>query len=143
MKLHIVTIGKPKLAYAQSGWNEYLGRLERLHTVRVTQLADKYAYDSAKIAESLTGTYKVILEIEGKQYSSPELAQLLTRLELQSREVSFLIGGPEGLPQDIRDSADLQWSFGKLTLPHDLAMVTLLESLYRASTINADLPYHK
>ena len=143
MKLHIVTVGKPKLAYAKLGWDEYLNRLQHIHTVRTTQLSDKYAYDADKIAETLKGTYKVILEIQGKPLSSEELAHFLKDRELESREVSFVIGGPEGLPQQIRDSADLQLSFGRITLPHDLAMVTLLETLYRSSTINAGLPYHK
>jgi len=143
MKLHIVTVGKPKLGYAKLGWDEYLTRLQRLHTVRVTQLSDKYAYDTAKFNEILSGTYKVILEITGKTLSSQELANFLRERELESREVSFVIGGPEGLPQGIRDTADLQLSFGRITLPHDLAMVTLLETLYRSSTINAGLPYHK
>lgn len=143
MKLHIITVGKPKLAYAQSGWNEYLGRLKRLHSVRTTQIADKHAYDAVKIGESQQGSYKVVLEITGQQFTSEALAAKLTKLELLGKEISFLIGGPEGLPQTIRDTADLQWSFGTLTLPHDLAMVTLLEALYRASTINARLPYHK
>ena len=143
MKLHIITVGKPKLAYAQSGWDEYLGRLNRLHQVRVTQISDKYAYDAGKLAGAQQGSYKVVLEITGKQFTSEALAGELTRLELLGKEISFLIGGPEGLPKTVRDSADMQWSFSKLTLPHDLAMVTLLEALYRASTINAGLPYHK
>lgn len=143
MKLHILTIGQPKLAYAKQGWEEYLARLQRLHTVRATHLQDKFAYDGGKIMEAAQGTCKVVLEIEGKQYSSPELAAFLEKRELEAREVSFIIGGPEGLPQAVRDAADFQWSFGKLTLPHDLAMVTLVEALYRASTINAGLPYHK
>lgn len=143
MKLHIVTVGEPKLAYAKMGWHEYLPRLQRLHTVRVTHIADKYAYDAKKFDEITTGTYKIVLEITGNQMSSEELAQFLQKRELEAREVSLVIGGPEGLPQEIRDRADYQWSFGKLTLPHDLAMITLLETLYRSSTINAGLPYHK
>jgi 23S rRNA (pseudouridine1915-N3)-methyltransferase len=143
MKIHLVTVGKPKLDYAKSGWDEYLSRLQRLHSVRITQLGDKYAYDAVKISEVITGTFSVALEINGKQQSSEELSNLLTQWELNAREVSFIIGGPEGLPQSIRDSANYQWSLGKLTLPHDLAMVVTLEALYRASTINAGLPYHK
>jgi 23S rRNA (pseudouridine1915-N3)-methyltransferase len=143
MKLHIITIGKPKLEYAKLGWNEYFGRLERLHTVHVTQLSDKFAYDSAKIREAQSSSYKVVLEIHGQQFTSEELAQQLDKLELMSKEISFLIGGPEGLPADIREAANLQWSLGKHTLPHDLAMVNLLEALYRASTIKAGIPYHK
>ncbi|HSX43620.1 MAG TPA: 23S rRNA (pseudouridine(1915)-N(3))-methyltransferase RlmH [Candidatus Saccharimonadales bacterium] len=143
MRLHLVTIGKPKLPYAASGWEEYLGRLQRLHTVRLTQLSDKYAYDEVKIREATSGTTTVVLEINGQEYTSPELAGFLRKRELEAKEVSFIIGGPEGLPQAIRTSAVYQWSLGRLTLPHDLAMIVTLEALYRASTINAGLPYHK
>jgi 23S rRNA (pseudouridine1915-N3)-methyltransferase len=143
MKLHIITIGKPKLAYAVEGWDDYLGRLQRLHTVRVTQLSDKYADDTAKFREVTAGTYTIALEIEGKALHSHELADFLRLRELEAREVSFVIGGPNGLPDVIRAEADFQWSLSRLTLPHDLAMVVTLEALFRASTINAGLPYHR
>lgn len=143
MKLTLVTVGKPKLAYAQAGWDEYLGRLKRYHDVTTLQLADKYAYDAAKITEAVRGTYVVVLEITGQQLSSGQLAEFLTARELDAKPVSFVIGGPEGLPQEVINSADYKLSFSKLTFPHDLAMVVLLEALYRASTINAGHPYHK
>jgi 23S rRNA (pseudouridine1915-N3)-methyltransferase len=143
VKIHLVTVGKPKLAYAAAGWEEYLARLQRLYTVRVTQLADKYAYDADKFREVTTGTYTVVLEIEGKNLSSPQLADFLQARELEAREVSFIIGGPNGLPDKIRQSANYQWSLSGLTLPHDMAMVVTLEALFRAGTINAHLPYHR
>ncbi|MEO6513393.1 MAG: 23S rRNA (pseudouridine(1915)-N(3))-methyltransferase RlmH [Candidatus Saccharimonadales bacterium] len=143
MKLHVVTVGKPKLTYAKSGWDEYLGRLKRYHDVRVTQLADKHAYDAAKLKETVQGSYVVALVINGEQLSSKELSAFLQKRELEAREITFIIGGPDGLPQDFIDSADWQWSFSKLTFPHDLAMVVLLETLYRASAISAGHPYHK
>lgn len=143
MKLHLITVGKPKLVYAKLGWEEYLARLQRFHTVRATHLADKYAYDAPKILEAAVNTYKVGLVIEGEELSSPRLANLLKERELASREVSFIVGGPEGLPTEVIKNLDYRWSLGKLTLPHDLAMVVTLEALYRASTINAGQPYHK
>jgi 23S rRNA (pseudouridine1915-N3)-methyltransferase len=143
VKLHLLTVGQPKLQYAKLGWNEYLNRLQKLHQVRVTHLPDKHAYDSRKINEAVKGTYTVALEITGQILSSPDLANFLRKRELDAKEVSFMIGGPEGLPQDIKATVDFRWSFSNLTLPHDLAMVTLVESLYRASTINTQLPYHK
>ena len=143
MKLHIITIGKPKLSYARSGWDEYTNRLRHYHTVRVTHLADKYADDTTKILETAGTSFKIVLEIDGRQLSSSELAEFLQKRELESREVSFIIGGPEGLPKEVIEAADYQFSFGKLTLPHDLAMVVLAEALYRASTILAGTPYHK
>ncbi len=143
MKLHIVTIGKPKLPYARTGWDDYLARLQRLHTVRTTHLADKYANDITKFKEVTAGTYVVVLEINGAILDSQELATFLKKRELDAREVSFIIGGPDGLPQEIRERSDYQWSLSRLTLPHDLAMVVTLEALFRASTINARLPYHR
>lgn len=142
MKMHIITIGEPKLDYAKQGWAEYWQRLKHYHDIRVTHIADKHN-DPAHILEAAGSSFKIALEIAGTQLSSPELAAYLEKRALGGREVSFLIGGPDGLPQAVRAAADLQWSFGKLTLPHDLAMVTLLEALYRASTINAGQPYHR
>jgi 23S rRNA (pseudouridine1915-N3)-methyltransferase len=143
MKIHLVTVGKPKLSYAIEGWNDYLSRLQRLHSVRVTQLGDKYADNAAKFQEVTAGTYVVALEITGKDITSHQLADFLRGRELEAREISFVIGGPDGLPSEIRTSADYQWSLSRLTLPHDLAMVVTLEALFRASTINARLPYHR
>ncbi len=143
MKIRVVTVGKPKLAFAKLGFEEYFTRLSRLHTIQHTIIADKYAYDAAHILEVTKGTTRIVLEIGGAEYSSEQLAEFLLKRELESREVSFIIGGPEGLPAEVRKAAQHQWSLGRLTLPHDLAMVVTLEALYRASTINAHLPYHK
>lgn len=143
MKLRIITVGKPKLDYAQRGWDEYLHRLKRYHSVQIVHLADKYAADAGRILEAAGGTYKIALVIQAQGLSSPELAEFLRKHELNSREASFIIGGPEGLPQAVIEAADYRWSLGPLTLPHDLAMVVTLEALYRASTINAGQPYHK
>lgn len=142
MKLHIITIGQPKLEYAKLGWAEYWNRLGHYHDVRVTHIADKHN-DAEHLLTAASNSYKVALEIEGREFSSPALAEFLEKRALDGREICFLIGGPDGLPDEVRRAADFQWSFGRLTLPHDLAMVTLLEALYRASTINAGHPYHR
>jgi 23S rRNA (pseudouridine1915-N3)-methyltransferase len=143
MKIHIITIGEPKLAYAKAGWEEYTKRLGHYHTLRITHIPDKWAYDSAYIRQTAGNAYKVALVIDGKQYTSPELASFLEKRALDAREVCFLIGGPEGLPETIINDADTAWGLSKLTFPHDLAMVVLAETLYRASTISAGQPYHK
>lgn len=142
MKIHLITIGQPKLDYAKSGFSEYLQRLQHYHQVKVTHIADKNN-DAAHVLTAAGNSYKVGLVISGKELSSPELATFLEKRALENREVSFIIGGPDGLPPEVADELDYQWSFGKLTLPHDLAMVVLVESLYRASTISAGQPYHK
>lgn len=143
MKLQFVTIGKPKLHYANIGWNEYMLRLLKFHKVGVTHLADKYANDSAKILEASAGTYRVAMVIDSNLKTSRELALFLKRRELAAKPVSFIIGGPDGLPQEVIDKADYCWSLSPLTFPHDLAMVVTLEALYRASTLNAGIPYHR
>lgn len=143
MKLHIITVGEPKLPYAKEGWNEYLKRLQHYHHVRITHVTDKKAYDGAYLLQTAGSAYKIALATLGNQLSSPELATFLEKRAQEGREVCCIIGGPEGLPEQVIGSADFVWSFSKLTLPHDLAMVVLLESLYRASTISAGQPYHK
>lgn len=140
--MHIITIGRPKLGYAKQGWEEYWNRLKHYHDLRVTHIPDKHN-NAEHILEAAGNSYKIALEIEGKQFNSLELAQFLEKRTLDGREASFIIGGPDGLPGEVREAADFQWSFGSLTLPHDLAMVTLLETLYRASTISAGQPYHR
>lgn len=136
-------MGEPKLPYARAGWSEYLKRLQHYHTVRISHVADKYAYDAAHILQTAGNAYKMALVIDGTQLTSPELAIFLEKRALEGREVCCLIGGPEGLPQTVIDQADFAWGLSRLTFPHDLAMVVLLESLYRASTITAGQPYHK
>lgn len=142
MKLHIVTIGKPRLAYAVAGWDEYWQRLKHFHTVRSTHIADKHN-DASHIRQAIGSAHAVALVIDGPQLSSPELAAVLEQRALDGRELAFVIGGPEGLPDETIQEADTLLSFSKLTFPHDLAMVVLLEALYRASTINTGSKYHK
>lgn len=143
MKLQLVIVGTPKLAYAKLGFEEYLKRLGRFHQVRVTSIADKYAYSSAAFAKVIEGTFQVVLEITGQLYSSQQLSDLLEKRSQMGQEISFIIGGPEGLPLDIINNAHLKLSLSRLTLPHDLAMLVLAETLYRSSTISAGHPYHK
>jgi len=142
VKIHIITIGQPKLTYAKEGWEEYFGRLKHYHQLRVTHIADKHN-DAAHILDAAGNSYKVSLEIDGKRMTSPELSHWLDARALDGREVSCIIGGPDGLPTEVRTQVDFQWSLGKHTMPHDLAMVSLLEALYRASTISAGQPYHR
>lgn len=144
MKLHLITVGEPKLPYAKQGWDEYFSRLGHYHSLQVTRVPDKKAYDADYLLRTAKPqSYKIALAIEGRQFDSEELAAFLDERNLEGRETALIIGGPEGLPQPVIDQADLAWSLSKLTLPHDLAMVVTLEALYRASTINAGHPYHK
>ena len=142
MKIHIITIGEPKLAYAKVGWQDYLGRLRHYHDVRITHVADKNNKPK-HILDAIGKAYAVALAIDGKQYSSHELANFIEFRSGQGGEVAFLIGGPDGLQPEVLAASTQQLSFSKLTFPHDLAMVILVEALYRASTIVAGQPYHR
>lgn len=142
MKIHIVTIGQPKLEYAKKGWDEYFKRLGHYHQLRVTHIADKHN-NADYILETAGKSHIVALDIEGNSLTSPELAEWLEKRSLEGQEICFMIGGPDGLPGEVRDKANYKISLGSLTYPHDLAMVILLEALYRASTINAGQPYHR
>ncbi|MDB5166023.1 MAG: hypothetical protein JWM37_95 [Candidatus Saccharibacteria bacterium] len=141
MKIHIITIGKPKLAYAQAGLEEYVRRLKHFHPLQVTHLSDRHN-DVDHILGAVGRSFLVALAIEGKQLSSHQLSAFLEKRLLDGRDICFVIGGPDGLPAEVLETADLRWSFSDLTLPHDLAMVVLAESLYRACAISAGLPYH-
>ncbi|MEO7364549.1 MAG: 23S rRNA (pseudouridine(1915)-N(3))-methyltransferase RlmH, partial [Candidatus Saccharimonadales bacterium] len=116
-------------------------RLRHYHQLRITHIPDKHN-DEAHILSASQGSYRVGLVIAGNELTSPSLAVFLDKRAVESREVSFIIGGPDGLPAGVLVALDYQWSFGQLTYPHDLAMVMLAESLYRASTISAGQPYH-
>lgn len=142
MRLHLITIGKPKLDFAQTGWQEYTQRLKHYHPLRITQIPDKHD-NAAHILQAAGSAYMVALVIEGQQFSSHDLAHFLDKQAIESQEVCFMIGGPEGLPEAVIKQADLGWSLSALTFPHDIAMVLLAEALYRASTISSGVPYHK
>jgi 23S rRNA (pseudouridine1915-N3)-methyltransferase len=142
VKINVITVGQPKLQYAKDGWEEYWQRLKHYHQLRATRIPDKNN-DADHILKVAGNSYKVGLVIEGQQLSSQELASFLEKHSLEGREVSFIIGGPDGLPKEVIQQLDYPWSLGELTLPHDLAMIVTLEALYRASTINAGHPYHR
>ncbi len=151
MRLHIITVGAPKLEYAQIGCQMYSTRLERFHKVRFSRVRDSKKSGEAAmleegnaILEAVGKTYLFALDPNGQQLETPALAQKLEALGVDGHgELAFCIGGDEGLSSAVKTRADALWSLSKLTFPHDLAQLVLLESLYRASTISAGIKYHK
>lgn len=101
--------------------------------------------DERKIVEKIKkGAYLVVLDERGQSLSSPEFSALLQKqMEDGQREVQFIIGGADGLGNEIRNSADKLISFGKQTWPHMLVRVMLMEQLYRAEQISKGHPYHR
>ena len=92
------------------------------------------------VAASLDG---ITLDVGGKQFSSKELAGRLQDWQGDGRDLTFVIGGPDGVSAACLDRADVRWSLSKLTLPHGLARVLFVEQLYRAWSLTAGHPYHR
>ncbi|MEX1057576.1 MAG: 23S rRNA (pseudouridine(1915)-N(3))-methyltransferase RlmH, partial [Natronospirillum sp.] len=87
--------------------------------------------------------HMVLLDVQGKPWDTPQLAQALQQWQHLGSDISVVIGGPDGVDQALRDRADQRWSLSSLTLPHPLVRVLLAEQLYRAWTIIQGHPYHK
>lgn len=85
----------------------------------------------------------VVLDVEGRSYASPAFAEALCAWRREAKSVTFVIGGPDGLPRELRKSARARLSLGSMTLPHDLALVVLLEQIYRALLHDAGHPYSR
>lgn len=145
MRLHLITVGEPKLAYARAGWDEYEKRLRRYHKLQVTRVAGRTPEAESDAVRRAAGRAPLILlDPRGRQFTSEGLSAYLDAQALGGTgELALAIGGPEGHTDALRTDARLLWSLGELTLPHDLAMVVLLEALYRAATISAGEPYHR
>ncbi|PLR85740.1 23S rRNA (pseudouridine(1915)-N(3))-methyltransferase RlmH [Bacillus sp. V33-4] len=159
MNISIVTVGKLKEKYLKQGIDEYLKRLTSYAKVEVIEVADEKAPEvlsslemeqvKQKEAERILAkispdTHVIALAIEGKQKSSEELADALDRLATYGKsKVAFIIGGSLGLGDDVLKRADDKLSFSKMTFPHQLMRLILVEQIYRAFRINRGEPYHK
>jgi 23S rRNA (pseudouridine1915-N3)-methyltransferase len=136
--------GKDKFPAIQSLTAEYLKRLARYIPVESQELPSEASlFKQIDKTVSRTAPVLVLLDSRGKQLSSEELAQFLD--DHQSRgtqQLVFAVGGPDGFSPEARKTASFQLSLGKMTLPHELARVILLEQLYRAFTILKGHPYH-
>lgn len=142
MKITIITIGQPKLSFAKEGFAEYIKRLSGFHRVDVKHLSDKMKDEH--LLRVIDNYFCVVLDEHGVEYSSRELAVFLDTQSVNGiGEMAFVIGGPDGHSTTIKKRANVLWSMGKLTFPHDMAMMIMAEALYRASTINSGHPYHR
>ena len=142
MKIQIITIGEPKGEYKKI-FDEYLKRLGGFVDVEFFPIKED-KNSTKKILKLVEKSFVVLLDEKGREFSSKELANLLEKKELESvGKISFLIGGPDGHKEEVRKSKDFEISFSKLTFPHDLAMVILVETLYRSFSIIKNHPYHR
>lgn len=145
MRLHIFAIGKPRLAFARAGVAEYLDRFPPKSGVVVESLrASTRDEESALLLARSEGMFRVVLDERGATVTSRQLAQRIAAWEMDRvKDVAFLIGGADGHTDALRAAAGWCWSLTPLTLQHELALVVLLEQLYRARCINAGTPYHR
>lgn len=143
MNYQVLAIGKPKLRYAAQGIEEYRERLRRQVPVDIAFL--KTRTESQTLLERSEGTFRVALDERGEQLTTEALVDQINRLEQRGdiKTLSFLIGGADGHEQALRDTCDRVWSLSALTLQHELALVVLLEQLYRAFSIKRGEPYHR
>ncbi|MGB9206089.1 MAG: 23S rRNA (pseudouridine(1915)-N(3))-methyltransferase RlmH [Terriglobales bacterium] len=140
MKIKVAWIGKTKEPAIEALTNEYLKRISRYADVAGLSLKDEAAILS--LASGKERHQLVLLDSRGKQLSSEELAEFMEREQLNAIPLVFAIGGSDGFSEQTRRHSGFTLSLGKMTLPHELARVVLVEQLYRAFTILKRHPYH-
>lgn len=151
MKLVLLASGRLKERYAKLGCELFASRIKRLVPFEVVEVPEpkgaRQTVRGGRVTKKLLSRLKdgdrlVLLDSSGKELSSEELAVLLERELAASKRLVFMIGGPYGLGPEAHERADDALSLGRITLPHELARLVLLEQLYRALAIRKGLPYH-
>ena len=159
MKITIVTVGKIKEKYLRDAIAEYTKRLSKYCKLEVLEVADEKTPDNASAAiedgirqkegerilkNIADDAFVITLEIEGKMLDSVEFSKKIEQLGIQGKShICFVIGGSIGLGPDVLKRSNYALSFSKMTFPHQLMRVILLEQIYRAYRIQMKEPYHK
>ncbi|MBS1220698.1 MAG: uncharacterized protein H6R24_125 [Proteobacteria bacterium] len=155
MKIHLLAIGTRMPEWVEKGYAEYAGRLPRecaLNLVEIPAGQRGQNPDIARIvraegerllAAAPSGSRRIALDERGQEWSTMELAERLSGWLREGRDVSLLVGGPDGLDATCRDRAERLWSLSRLTLPHPLVRVVVAEQLYRAWSLLHNHPYHR
>lgn len=159
MKITVLTVGKIKEKYLRDAIVEYTKRLSRYCKLEIIEVADEKTPDNAsenaeemirqKEAERLLkyireDAYLITLEIGGKQLTSEEFSEKIEKLGIQgTSHIIFVIGGSIGIGKEVLKKSDYALSFSKMTFPHQLMRVILLEQIYRGYRIMSGEPYHK
>jgi 23S rRNA (pseudouridine1915-N3)-methyltransferase len=148
VKIKVAWIGKAREPAIEALTTEYLKRISRYAEIAGLAVKDEAAILSVASGEGQKQRQKndrhklVLLDSRGKQFSSEELAEFLDREQWNAIPLLFAIGGSDGFGEEAKRHADFTLSLGKITLPHELARVVLVEQLYRAFTILKHHPYH-
>ena len=155
MKIHLLAVGARMPEWVGKGYAEYAGRLPRECALNLLEIPAGRRGSHADVARIVraegerllaavpTGSRLIALDERGQQWSTVELAERLSGWLREGRDVSLLIGGPDGLDAACRARADMLWSLSRLTLPHPLVRVVVAEQLYRARSLLHHHPYHR
>lgn len=159
IKVTVIAVGKLKEKYLRDACSEYIKRLGSFSKVNVVEINEERCSDNPSqaeieqvknkegeriLAKLPKGAYVIPMCIEGTQFSSEDFSKKLEEVSLSGfGEVVFIIGGSFGLSDEVKEKGKLKLSFGKLTLPHQLMRVVLLEQIYRAFSISSNTKYHK
>ena len=155
MKLQLIAVGTKMPDWIQTGFMDYLNRFPKDMPLELIEIPAGKRGKNADIKRILEkegeqmlaavgkGNRIVTLDIPGARWDTPKLAAQLDRWKLDGRNVSLLIGGPEGLAPACKAAAEQSWSLSPLTMPHPLVRVVVAESLYRAWSITTNHPYHR
>jgi len=139
MHYRVVAVGRVRDAALRAACDEYVERLRHY-----THVEEREVKDEARVLGAVPeGSRLVALARTGDQWTSSEVAEWTGKWERDSRDVTFAIGGADGLQDDVLRTAERVWSLSRLTFPHELARVLLYEQLYRAYTIRRGEPYHR
>ncbi len=150
--IKIITVGNIKEKYLKEAIEEYKKRLSKYTELEVIEVKDEgilpksqaMEKEREKIEKHLSGKeYLITLEIEGKELTSPELSKKIEEILIVNSNITFVIGGSYGISEILKKKANFHLSFSKLTFPHQLFRVLLLEQIYRAFKIINNESYHK
>lgn len=155
MNISIVCVGKVKEKYIIEGINEFLKRMQSFAKMRIIELKEdgndnnrnlsieKEGEEILKTLEKIGG-YNILLDIQGKNYSSEEMAEEIERLTINGvSSINFIIGGSYGVSESVRRASQMKLSFSKMTFPHQLMRLILTEQIYRWFSILKNTKYHK
>ncbi len=143
--IKIICIGKIKENYLKDGIDDYLKRINKYHKVEIIELPDSNIQNEEKeILKHIDNKdYLIAMCIEGEMLSSKELASKIDKTFITNPCITFIIGGSEGLSDNVKNKCQYQLSFSKLTYPHGLFRLIILEQIYRSFKILNNETYHK
>ena len=143
LNVNIVCVGKLKEKYWRDAVEEYSKRLSRFCRLTVYETEESDPQKEMPVILKNCKGYIVALCVEGEQQTSEQLAEKIANVAFSHSSITFVLGSSTGLADGVKKAADLRLSFSKMTFPHQMMRVVLLEQIYRAFTINNNIKYHK